>query len=211
MVEKVEEQESSSSKMELIIGLLLSIFAAVLALNELGGGRYGDDEKIAHNKHTEMYNWYQSKSVKQALFKGQVDLLNDLSQAGSLQPQAQAAIDANIKMLNAKIDKYERELKEIQLGSSVVGKENWAQEQEGKLGQIVGAQQWKDIYEQLGVVGDSFDLGTLFLQLCLVMGAISLIVQADTVRKGFVVVMIIFGGLGSYHCAQAYLAAFAIG
>ncbi len=206
-----QEKSGSSSKIELIIGLLLSVFAAVLAINELGAGRYGDDEKIAHNKHTEMYNWYQSKSVKQALFKGQVDLLNDLRQSEAIQPQAQGAIDANINMLNAKIEKYEKELKEIQLGSSVVGKENWAQEQEGQLGQIIGAQQWKDVYEKLGVVGDSYDLGTLFLQLCLVLGAISLIVQADGVRKGFVVMMITFGIVGSYHCAQAYLAAFAIG
>ncbi|TAN51499.1 MAG: DUF4337 family protein [Methylococcaceae bacterium] len=210
MTEKEPEVIRDTSRLELVIGLIIAIFAAVLAINDLGAGRYGDDEKIAHNKHTEMYNWYQSKSIKQALFKGQIELLQALSRAEALQPQYKSAVDNNIEVLQKKIDKYEKEMKEIQLGSAAIGQANWAQEQDGKLGQITGAQQWRDIYEKLGVAGDSYDLGTLFLQLCLVFGAIGLITQADAVRKGFVIMMVILGSIGTYYCVQAYLIAFSV-
>lgn len=210
MAEQTPETHAPSSRIELVIGLLVSIFAAILAINELGAGRYGDDEKIAHNNHTEMYNWYQSKSIKQALFKGQIELLQALAQSEALQPQFQGAVAANIQELQKKIERYDKELKELQLGSAAVGQANWAQEQEGKLGQIVGALQWKDTFEKLAVVGDKFDLGTLFLQLCLVFGAIGLIIQGDTVRKGFVAMMVLFGLVGAGFCTQAYLLAFAV-
>jgi hypothetical protein len=210
MAEQTPETQNPSSRIELVIGLLLSIFAAILAINELGAGRYGDDEKIAHNKHTEMYNWYQSKSIKQALFKGQIELLQALAQSQALQPQFQGAVASNIQELQKKIDRYDKELKEIQLGSAAVGQENWVQEQEGKLGQLVGALQWKDAYEKLAEVGDKFDLGTLFLQLCLVFGAIGLIIQSDGVRKSFVAAMVLFGLVGAGFCTQAYLLAFAV-
>lgn len=210
MAEATEEDDKKGSRIEIFIGLLLAIFAAVLAINDLGAGRYGDDEKIAHNKHTEMYNWYQSKSIKQSLVKGQIELMRTLEQADALRPELKEAMAANVVKLQTKIDTYEREMTEIQQGSAVVGKENWAQDVGGEMGQIVGAEEWKKVYEKLGEAGDVYDLATLFLQLCLVCGAISLILQGAGARKAFIAVMVVLGLIGSWYCWQAYALCFSI-
>jgi len=203
-----EEEENKGSRLEIYIGLLLAVFAAVLAINDLGAGRYGDDEKIAHNKHTEMYNWFQSKSIKQSLVKGQIELMKTLEQADALRPELKEAMTANVAKLQKKIDTYEREMREIQQGSAAVGQENWAQDVNGEMGKITGAEEYKVIYEKLNDAGDIYDLATLFLQLCLVCGAISLILQGAGARKAFIAVMIVLGLIGSWYCWQAYTVAF---
>lgn len=208
MAEDKDGTEEKSSKLEIYIGLLLAVFAAVLAINDLGAGRYGDDEKIAHNKHTEMYNWYQSKSIKQSLLKGQIELLKSLGDAEAIRPELKDPLAATQAKLQKKIDSYEREMREIQEGSAAVGKENWAQDVNGELGKIVGAEEYKKIYEKLNDAGDVFDLATLFLQLCLVCGAISLILQGAGVRKAFVSVMVLLGLIGAWYCWQAYAICF---
>lgn len=205
-----EEEENKGSRLEIYIGLLLAVFAAVLAINDLGAGRYGDDEKIAHNKHTEMYNWFQSKSIKQSLVKGQIELMKTLEQADALRPELKEAMSSNVAKLQKKIDTYEREMHEIQLGSAAVGQENWAQDVNGEMGKIVGAEEYKVIYEKLGEAGDVYDLATLFLQLCLVCGAISLILQGAGARKAFIGVMIVLGLIGSWYCWQAYTLCFSV-
>jgi len=205
-----QEDDKKGSNLEIWIGLVLAIFAAVLAINDLGAGRYGDDEKIAHNKHTEMYNWYQSKSIKQSLLKGQIELLKNLDLAEAIKPELREPIQTNIAKLQKKIDSYDREMKEIQLGSKGVGEENWAQDVGGEMGKITGAEEWKAVYEKLGDAGDVFDLGTLFLQLCLVCGAISLILQGAGARKAFIIVMVVLGLIGAFYTWQAYTICFAI-
>jgi hypothetical protein len=210
MAESAEKEEEKGSKLEIYIGLLLAVFAAVLALNDLGAGRYGDDEKIAHNKHTEMYNWYQSKSIKQSLVKGQIELMRTLEQADALRPELKEAMSANVAKLQKKIDTYEREMTEIQQGSAAVGKENWAQDVNGEMGKIKGAEEFKVIYEKLNDAGDTYDLATLFLQMCLVCGAISLILQGAGARKAFIAVMVVLGLIGSWYCWAAYSIAFTV-
>ena len=205
-----EEEENKGSRLEIYIGLLLAVFAAVLAINDLGAGRYGDDEKIAHNKHTEMYNWFQSKSIKQSLVKGQIELMKTLESADALRPELREAMTANVAKLQKKIDTYEREMREIQMGSAAVGQENWAQDVHGEMGKITGAEEYKVIYEKLNDAGDTYDLATLFLQMCLVCGAISLILQGAGARKAFIGVMVVLGLIGSWYCWAAYSIAFTV-
>lgn len=210
MAETDEEKDGKGNRLELLTGLLLAIFAAVLAINDLGAGRYGDDEKIAHNKHTEMYNWYQSKSIKQSLLKGQIELMRTLDQAEAIKPELKEAIEGNIAKMQKKIDTYDKEMREIQQGSKVVGKENWAQDVKGEMGQITGAEEYKVIYEKLDEAGDVYDLATLFLQLCLVCGAISLLLQGEGSRKAFIGIMVVLGLIGSWYCWQAYSICFTV-
>ncbi|GAB4411297.1 MAG: hypothetical protein OHK0053_38070 [Microscillaceae bacterium] len=51
-------------KLELKIALVITLFAAVAAVNGLYGGKYGDDEMICHNKENQMAAWYQAKNTK---------------------------------------------------------------------------------------------------------------------------------------------------
>jgi len=80
-------------------------------------------------------------------------------------------------------------------------------EQGGELGQIKGAKEWEGETQSLGAVGDTFDLANLFLQICLVMGAISLLLKGERMRNAFYGLMVGLGGLGSYFTVMAYLQA----
>lgn len=198
------EGSGFSDNFELICGLILAILAAVLAVNDLGAGKFGDDEMIAVSEKANAYAWYSSKGVKQDLAEGQRDLLTALASTGAIADTQRAAVEKTAADLQVKIDRYKKEMKEIQVGSEAVGQENWAQEVDGKMGQITGAAVHERIAVNLGLAGDKFDLGTLFLQLSLVIGAISLIMKKPVVKKFFLGGCVLLGVIGTVFCVIAY-------
>ena len=194
-----------SSGFEVLCGLTLAVLAAVLAITDIGGGRFGDDEIIAHNQKTNAFNWYQAKAVKESLIVGQRDMLKVMVDSGVIPAKTQDQMTELMSALNTEIERYKREKAEILLGSAGVGESAWVIEQDGKLGQIKGAMEWEQEAERLGAAGDTFDLSVLFLQICLVMGAISLILKGERMRNFFYVTMVGLGGIGSYFSAAAFL------
>jgi len=194
-----------SSGFEVLCGLTLAVLAAVLAITDIGGGRFGDDEIIAHNQKTNAFNWYQAKAVKESLIVGQRDMLKVMMDSGAIPAKTQDQMTRLMSTLNTEIDRYKKEKEEILLGSAEVGKSAWVIEKDGKLGQIKGAMEWEREAEKLGAAGDTFDLSVLFLQICLVMGAISLILKGERMRNLFYVTMLGLGGVGSYFSAVAFL------
>ena len=109
--------------------------------------------------------------------------------------------------LDAEIGRYKKERKEIMLGSRGVGKENWVLDEGGELGQVKGAREWEAETVTLGAVGDTFDTATFFLQICLVMGAISLIIKGRRMRNSFYGLMVLLGGVGSVYSVMAFMQA----
>lgn len=203
--------EEKGKRFEIWCGLTLAVFAAVLAITDLGAGKYGDDELIAHNQKNGAYLWYQSKGIKETLVEGQRDTLKALVEAGSIRPEQLPAIQTMIGSLDADATRYGKEKKEILLGSQAVGQENWAQDVGGEMGKVVGANEWEAQAASLGKAGDLFDYSTFFLQLCLVAGAISLILQLDRMRRSFFASMVVLGLVGSGFSVLAFLAATAVG
>ena len=201
----MEQEEKKERRFELLIGVVLAVFAAVMAVCDLGAGKYGDDEMIANQKQTETYNWYQSKSIKQTLAEGQRDMLQALVNNNAIEMKAVAGVDTFIAELNTSVKRYKKEKDEILKGSVAVGKENWVQDVEGELGKIKGANEWKSEAEKLGSAGDVFDRATLFLQMCLVFGAIALIVNAKNLRWIFFLMMTGLGAIGAFYTVMAYL------
>lgn len=204
------EDEGKGRKLELLIGLVLAVFAAALAVCDLGGGKYGDEEMIAIQKQTEAYNWYQSKSIKQSLVEGQRDFLGALLKAHSITESQRASVESFITELSQQIGRYKKEKEEILKGSAVVGKEHWIQDKNGVLGQIKGAQEWQAEAERLGGAGDIFDRATLFLQMCLVFGAVSLVLQTPRTRVVFFMTMVVLGSVGVFYTWAAYTAAIVV-
>lgn len=203
-----EEKSPIAKKIETYCGLLLAVFAAILAITDLGGGKYGDDEMIAVNEATRAYNWYQSKSIKETVNEGNRDMINFLLASGAISADKISALEGDTAMLNKKIKKYKLEKEEIKRGSANIKKENWIQEDnDGKLGNVMGADEWEALASKLGDAGDYFDRATLFLQLCLVLGAISIISPSDKSKNNFFYGMIIFGIIGTgVTCYAFYLA-----
>ncbi|MBN8464680.1 MAG: DUF4337 family protein, partial [Dechloromonas sp.] len=131
-------ESEKSSTFEMICGLTLAILAAVLAITDLGAGKYGDDEIIAHNQKANAFEWYQAKGIKQSLVEGQRDLLRILLDSRVIPPDAEGKMGNLLSSLEADIVRYRKERKEILLGSKAVGQENWVLEEDGKLGQVKG-------------------------------------------------------------------------
>lgn len=199
--------EEKGKRFEMLCGVVIALFAAVLAITDLAAGKYGDDELIAHNQKNGAYLWYQAKGIKETQVEGQVGVLKALAAAGSVRPEQAEAVDGLIAGLDAKLARYDKEKKEILLGSATVGEANWVQDVDGEMGRVVGAKEWESQADALGHVGDLFDYSTFFLQLCLVLGAISLILQADAMRRSFFTAMIVLGVTGTVFTVLAFLAA----
>jgi hypothetical protein len=206
---KNDTAEDAGRKFEMLCGVVLAIFAAILAITDLGGGKFGDDELIAANEKASAYSWYQSKSVKQILLEGQQGLLQALVDSDSINPEQAPAIESTMASLQSEIERYKKEKNEILLGSDCVGQENWVQDINGEMGKVIGAQEWEELGIGLGESGDMFDYSTLFLQICLVLGAISLIFSRPGPRWTFFWGMNILGIIGTVIAIYAFKLAFA--
>lgn len=198
------EEKKQGVKFEVVCGIVIALLAAVLAVNDLGAGKYGDDELIAHNQKNNAYQWYQTKGIKETLVEEQRNTLQALVAAGSIRPEQLATVEGLIQKLDDKAKRYGREKVEILQGSSAVGEANWAQDVEGALGKVEGAKEWETRAEALGGAGDWFDLATLFLQIGLVLGSVSLVIQHDRMRNLFFMGMVTLGIVGLSVSAYAY-------
>jgi Domain of unknown function (DUF4337) len=202
--------EQKTRRLDLIAGVVLSLFAACMAINDLGAGKYGDDEMIAHNKQGAMYSWYQSKSLKQSIVEGQRDLILALVASNTIEQKKVSAMDTFSNTLTLEANRYEKEKNEILNGSKTIGEKNWIQKVDGELGKVKGAEEWDKEAATLGEAGDVFDRATLFLQICLVFGAISIVLQNYSGKKIFLTFMIVCGIIGTVISSIAYSIAFSI-
>ncbi len=198
------DSEEGGKSFEVICGVLIALFAAVLSITDLGAGKYGDDELIAHNEKSGAYLWYQSKGIKETLVEGQRDTLQALVAADAIRPEQRPAVEALVQKLDTKVERYGKEKKEILLGSSTVGREGWVQDVAGEMGKVTGANEWQAKADALGASGDFFDYSTFFLQLCLVFGAISLVIQGSGLRRTFFWIMNGLGIVGIAISAYAF-------
>lgn len=167
-------------------GLSLAIFAAILAINELGSGKFGDDEILGANEKASTYAWYQAKSIKEGLAEGQRNLLDALMKADAIAPGSRNAISATQGALEKERQRYESEKSEI----------------------LAKGKAWETKLDILGRAGDRYDLATLFLQLSLVLGAISLVMQNDRIRRRFYAGLVSLGLVGAVFSVLAYVLAF---
>jgi hypothetical protein len=195
--EELTPQERMKRRFEILFGLIVTIFAAVLALNELASGKYGDDELQASAERTSAYLWYQSKGIKETEVEGQRDMMKAFVETGIVPTDKAAGVLKQVDVLSARVDRYGKEKREILEGSKAVGPAGFMQEIDGKKGQVVGVKDIEAKLERLGLAGDRFDLGTLFLQLSLVLGAIGIIVTQEKLKRAFLGMMLTCGVSGT--------------
>ena len=183
-----EIENESGRNFEILCGVVIAFFAAVLAITDLGAGKFGDDELIAHNEKNNAYFWYQSKGIKETMVEGQRDTLKALVTAGSIKPEQLATVEALIGSLDKKIARYGKDKHEILVGSKAVGQANWSQEVDGKMGQVIGGKEWEVKAAKLGDAGDQFDYATLFLQFAMiVLGAIGSVFSIIAFNQAFAI------------------------
>ena len=190
--------------MERKIGLTLALFAAILAVVDLGGGKFGDDEIIGTNEKANLYQWYQSKSIKQSIIEQEVQLLQGLIDAGAVTAKGQSALAQQLARAEQSAKRYDLEKREILLGSAAVGPSQQVLDVDGAKGKIIGTKPWERKLETLGLAGDKFDLATLWLQIALVFGAISLILSSEKLKTSFYYALVIGSLIGTSFGVQAF-------
>lgn len=195
----------NDNRFEMKCGVMLAIFASILAILELGGAYSEYGMSIAYSEKVNAYAWYNSKSIKQNLVEGQRDSLASLLDAGVISTEHSEATHKIVEDLNEKINRYEKEKHEITVGSANLQKEEWIQDVDGVFGKVIGAQEWEQESEDYGAVTEIFDLANVFLQICLVVGAISLIVRTPGSRKAFFNGAVALGLLGTFIGVRAFI------
>jgi hypothetical protein len=218
--------EDEGKGFEMFTGLVLAIFAAILAVTDLYAGKYGDDEKEALGEKNNQYSWYQSKDQKKTqqemqkiLFESELEnkegLANLAAKLNGASPDAPTSnpaleetrknIEGKIAKIDAKIKRYEIEKNIIMDGAKHVAPEKMDEFKKideksfDEMKETIGAKEWESKAAALGEAGDQYDLATLFLQMCLVLGAIALVLQQKGLKYVFVASMIGLGVIGSIY------------
>ncbi|MCX6130203.1 MAG: DUF4337 domain-containing protein, partial [Proteobacteria bacterium] len=172
-------------KLEVALPLSIAIFAAVLAINDLLSGKYGSDEIKLSNLRNNSLQWYQAKGIKGTIVEGQIDLLKVMIKSGSIAPDKRADMEELMRQMQLKLDRYDGEKREILVGSHNVPADQWVQELDGKMGQVTGAKEYENEIEKLGDAGDYFDFASMLFQLCLVTGAVGILVTQTSMKWTF--------------------------
>ena len=183
-------------RFETACGLIISVIASFLAILQTSGDNYKSETLKAVNEKAQAYQWQQSKSIKQNLVEGQVAIIEILVQSKVIQAKDTAVLNKNLDKLRKRAARYEKDKDEILRGSEAVGKENWTQEINGKFGGVIGAKEWEKTIDYYDKKNDRADLASIFLQIGIVIGGLSLILQEHKLKLGFFYTTITLGTIG---------------
>lgn len=182
---------------EAIGGLLIALFAVLMAITELVNNNLEEKMMISHNKLVNYSNWYQSKSIKQSLKESELDYLSVLTESGIIPDDKMKHIQSKIVHTKSMMLKYEAEKTEILVGSSNVPRQHWAQDLDGEMGKIIGINEWENLTQEYDRATQKLDLGKLFFQICIVLGAVCIIIHDNKkLQKNFIALMLLFGTIG---------------
>jgi hypothetical protein len=203
-----EPRDESGDNFEFLTGLVLAIFAAILSINGLGGGKFGGDETIANIDKTEAYNWLQAKSIKKNLTDNQITTMETFLDLGLYPPDKVEPIKKSLESYKSKSARYDREMKIIKEGHTKYENEEWFPKlDDEKIKNATGGDEYQEKANGLNDAGDIFDYGELFLQLCLVLGAVSLVVKKESLKKTFFGGLVLMGLVGTVFTLMAFQAA----
>ena len=202
------EVSVASERAEAVGGVLIALFAALMAISQMVNGELEEEMMIAHNNVVSYSSWYQSKSIKESLKESELDYLSALISAGMVTKENIPGIQEKMAVVKTKIEKYGSEKIEILNGSALVGEENWAQDIEGEMGIITGVKEWQQLAATYDYATKKFDYGMLFFQICIVLGAVCIIIYDNPIlQKSLIVLMIIFGITGTILSIYGFLLA----
>jgi len=188
------EVSVASERAEAIGGVLIAFFAALMAISQMVNGELEEEMMIAHNKVVNYSSWYQSKSIKESLKEGELDYLQTLLNTGMVPEDKESVLTEQIQETKKLIEKYGAEKIEILLGSANIPKAEWVQDLDGEMGKIVGVKEWEQLADEYDTATKKFDLGMLFFQISIVLGAVCIIIYDNPkLQKAFIVLMIVFG------------------
>jgi len=82
----------------------------------------------------------------------------------------------------------------------------WVQDLNGEYGVLIGGNEWFDKSNAIAAADSLFDMASLFLQLYLVIGAISIVFKRKLMKHLFFGGLLFFGGIGSIYTICGFVA-----
>jgi len=181
-----ELEEIKEKKFTRGVALVTAVFAVVLAIASLGGGRTMKEMLLAQQQASDQWAFYQAKSIREHLYKSQKFMLenelNMLSQ--TLNTESAEKVKASIETLARQESKFANDKKEIEQEARKLEKER-------------DINRSRDPY---------FEYGEVLLQIAIVMASVSIIAASRAVF-GFSIAAAL---LGAVMCANGYLQIFAL-
>lgn len=107
------EVSVASERAEAVGGVLIALFAALMAISQMVNGELEEEMMIAHNNVVSYSNWYQSKSIKESLKESELDYLTALISSGIVTDDKVQVIEEKIASVQKNINKYSAEKTEI--------------------------------------------------------------------------------------------------
>jgi len=189
------------------LGLTMALIATIFSITGWIAGKYSAAQSGAEQKVAYMHEWYNAKGIKQSLAEAQGELLKALLDSGTISQDKIDVLGQNIKVTNANIARYKKEKAEMTLGSKVVGKENWVQDIDGKLGQVLGTKELEHKVARLEPAIGRFQMSYLFFQLSLFVGSVSLMHSNLKMKHVLFRVLAILGMIGLGLAANGWIIA----
>ncbi|SMF26963.1 DUF4337 family protein [Pseudobacteriovorax antillogorgiicola] len=191
----------SSRHLEMMYGMSIALFAALLAVVDMQSGAVDTEEIKLVVGQNNAYQWYQAKSIKASLTKSQVEMIRLMAH----QEPDREAVQKKLEALEGKLQEYRAEQNEILVGSANLAPEQWVQKVDGVLGKVVGANEYQNKLEAVAIKGETFDRSILWLQLSMVLGALGLLMSRVPTKIVLLIATLFCGLAGAFYGYQGTL------
>ena len=172
--EIIEDAEKAKSRSRNWVALAISILAMALAINNVGGSNASKDA-IQHNiEASNLYSFYQAKSIKEHSIKLAIDTLR-LDQALNIEPSANGSDEPETGAINQLLSQYSDTINKYQ-SDEVSG--------EGKKQLLEKAKEQEHLRDHALRQDPWFDYAEGILQISIVLLSISIMASLPLLSLG---------------------------
>jgi len=174
-----ELAEAANNPFKTYCALLVSVLAMVLAINNLGGSNTGKDATMNNILASNMYSFYQAKSIKQTQYKVAAEELEIQLTSDKLNAATKELLQAKLSAYKKNLERYESE----------------PDTGEGKKELMIKAKEFEQLRDLALKKDPWFDYAEGFLQLAIVLTSVAII----TGRRAMSYMALILG-IGGTGC-----------
>jgi Domain of unknown function (DUF4337) len=173
IAEKIEEAHERHSaeadaRFRRLTGIYLGVVAMLLAITSLGGSNATKVMLNANIKASDIYGYYQSKYIRQTIYRITAEELEGqlLAQPG-MPDEAKAKIEGAIKRYTDRAERYESD----------------PSTGEGKTELLGRAKEWEARRDQAAERDPNFDFAEALFQIAIVLGSVSIVAASRALVK----------------------------
>ncbi len=177
-LEELEEHKAKAFTRR--VALTTAIFAVLLAITSLGGGKAMKEMLLSQQQASDQWAFYQAKVIREHIYRGQKETLElDLLEKGYLQPEVKK--------------RYEERLKQMALEES-----RYAKDKQGIKEKAEHFEHERDLYR---AKDPYFEYAEVLLQIAIVLASIAILAHSR-LMFGFALVS---AGLGALLSLNGFL------